>query len=79
MHSVVTEAMPGVFDGAKDVGVSSYIVAHHEEGSFDIVSVEDVEDTRGDIGDWSVIESEIGRFASFLLNTPYRLREKETI
>ena len=56
---MVAYAMPALDNHLVLIGVLAHIVAHHEEGGLDAVSVEHIKHPRGNLRDGAVIKSEV--------------------
>jgi hypothetical protein len=80
VHSVIAHAVAATTHLLKQLGMTSDIVAYHEECRLDAVSVEDVEYPRRLFGYRSVIEGQIYDFAtSVAFDAPCRFREEQTV
>ena len=61
VHGVVAYAVSAAHHFLVDLWMLAHVVAHHEEGGLDAVSVQHVEHPGCDLGDGSVVEGEVHR------------------
>lgn len=62
VEGVVADAVAALHNHAELLGMLADVVAHHEEGGFDAVLVQQVEHPRGYYGDGTVVKSQINGF-----------------
>ena len=79
VHGVVADGVAGVDHLAIKLRIAPGVVANHEEGGFDAVMLENLQNPGCCFRHGAIVESQVGDLSAGYLNSPDGLREEEAI